>query len=564
MALTRPVNDFKDSVRVSTTGSNITLTGGAPNTLDGVTLALNDSILVKDQTNPAQNGIYRITTLGTGSNGTWTRRSDFNDYRQISPGSLLFSEVGTLNGNTFYYIRGGIGNVTVDSTGLSFANLSATFGNGGTGYGNTQVGQYLTTYTGAITAANLVTNGTSGNISGANYIIANVFTANLTANITGNLTAGNITASGAGGQLIGYLTGAIGANVANTGSFTSVTTSGNLTAGNAYITSNIGIGTTTPSYPLVISKSSTVTYLYQYDGTGAQVTGVNGSGLGVSGTFSNTDMAFFSNSVERMRINAYGNVGIGTASPISSLTLGNNKTLAWPNSSSSYNGTTTGSQILKYSDNSLYIDNLDANTSMIFRRSGPTETMRLDANGNVGIGTASPIAKLQVNGTFAATGVPTQMVTVRADGKTTYSVATAGSAGTYISDLNATITPRSASSSVFITYCISFECINDCVFLLYRSVGGSDTLIGRNVNDTNYWSGTWIPGYDADNSSTPRTNQMSYLDSPATTSAVTYKLMIQSAGSGAFTFYQNRAIGSAGQQNYEVGISQVFLQEISV
>jgi len=85
-------------------------------------------------------------------------------------------------------------------------------------------------------------------------------------------------------------------------------------------TGNMGIGTGSPAYPITVSRSGVNTYLYQYDGTGAMVTGCNGSGLGISGTFSNTDYALFANSVERIRINTTtGNVGVGTSSPTQKL-----------------------------------------------------------------------------------------------------------------------------------------------------------------------------------------------------------------------------------------------------
>ena len=120
MALTRLVNDYKDSVKVASTGANIDL-GAAPNTLDGVSLAANDRILVKDQSPSYLNGIYRVTTLGTGSNGSWSRSSDFNDWREISPGAMVFVEAGSINGNAFYFINGGGSNVTIDTTAINFS-----------------------------------------------------------------------------------------------------------------------------------------------------------------------------------------------------------------------------------------------------------------------------------------------------------------------------------------------------------------------------------------------------------------------------------------------------------
>jgi len=93
---------IKSPARAGTTGSNISLTGGAPTTLDGLTLALNDRILVKDQTDGKQNGIYYITTLGTGSNGTWTRTTDADTGAELVTGSYCFITSGTTNANAAY------------------------------------------------------------------------------------------------------------------------------------------------------------------------------------------------------------------------------------------------------------------------------------------------------------------------------------------------------------------------------------------------------------------------------------------------------------------------------
>jgi hypothetical protein len=52
--------DTKASVRVATSGSNITLSG--TQTVDGVALSVGNRVLVKDQTTTSQNGIYVVSS----------------------------------------------------------------------------------------------------------------------------------------------------------------------------------------------------------------------------------------------------------------------------------------------------------------------------------------------------------------------------------------------------------------------------------------------------------------------------------------------------------------------
>lgn len=69
--------------------------------IDGVTTwAAGDRILVKDQTNPAENGSYEITVVGNGSTA-WviTRGEYFNESSEI-PGAFQFVTDGTTNAST--------------------------------------------------------------------------------------------------------------------------------------------------------------------------------------------------------------------------------------------------------------------------------------------------------------------------------------------------------------------------------------------------------------------------------------------------------------------------------
>ena len=104
--------DVKQSVRATSTAT-VSVTYGstsgtsgrgqitaAPNTLDGVSLALNDRILLKDQSTAAQNGIWVVTTLGTGANGVWDRATDFDQDAEVTAGAFTFVEEGTANADS--------------------------------------------------------------------------------------------------------------------------------------------------------------------------------------------------------------------------------------------------------------------------------------------------------------------------------------------------------------------------------------------------------------------------------------------------------------------------------
>jgi hypothetical protein len=107
MGLTRPrfnqlqESDFKSSCRVATT-SNVTLSGGTPATVDGVNLQVNDRVLVTGQTNATENGIYFVSTLGSGSNGSWTRALDANENAEVSSGLILTVTEGTLHSSSIW------------------------------------------------------------------------------------------------------------------------------------------------------------------------------------------------------------------------------------------------------------------------------------------------------------------------------------------------------------------------------------------------------------------------------------------------------------------------------
>ncbi len=117
--------DFKDSVRVATTANITTIAGGAPSTVDGVSVAANDRILVKNQTTTSQNGIYKVDTVGTGSNGSWSRTTDADGSPagELTSGAFVYVEEGTANAQDQYVITT-TGTITVGTTGITWGLFS--------------------------------------------------------------------------------------------------------------------------------------------------------------------------------------------------------------------------------------------------------------------------------------------------------------------------------------------------------------------------------------------------------------------------------------------------------
>lgn len=91
--------DVKASVKVATTGSNITISTAlnSGDTLDGVTLANGDRVLVKDQTDKTENGIYVVAASPA-------RAEDANAAGELSGGSFVFVEEGTENADTGWVV----------------------------------------------------------------------------------------------------------------------------------------------------------------------------------------------------------------------------------------------------------------------------------------------------------------------------------------------------------------------------------------------------------------------------------------------------------------------------
>jgi hypothetical protein len=131
--------DVKQSVRAATTGV-INLSGDLENndSIDGVTLATGNRVLVKNQSTASQNGIYVVQTSGAA-----VRATDANgtaDTGEVSGGTFVFVEEGTLNADSGFVVSSN-GPITVGTDAMNWVQFSGagaiTAGDGLTQTGTT-------------------------------------------------------------------------------------------------------------------------------------------------------------------------------------------------------------------------------------------------------------------------------------------------------------------------------------------------------------------------------------------------------------------------------------------
>lgn len=120
--------DYKQAVRVITV-SNVTLSGSAPASVDGVSLATNDRILVAGQSTGSQNGLYVVQTVGSGSSGTWIRSTDSNTTGELEAGTIVMVTEGSTYKDTQWKLTTN-NPIILGTTALTFEQNSAfAFGN---------------------------------------------------------------------------------------------------------------------------------------------------------------------------------------------------------------------------------------------------------------------------------------------------------------------------------------------------------------------------------------------------------------------------------------------------
>jgi hypothetical protein len=229
--------------------------------------------------------------------------------------------------------------------------------------------------------------------------------------------------------------------LAYTGTLTGGTGVINIGSGQVYkdASGNVGIGTSSPSSAygfsrsLGVSGSNAEVYIESPSGKWSFGTDGNGNGYFQGPSPTNTaagTLSFNTRGSERMRIDSAGNVGIGTSSPDGKLTIsGGSSSVSFGNrlAFNLFNTASSGNQSCQIAFGSagatkntgfigtdfnatgdvdtLSIGATRSNGVVNFYAGGFTERMRITSAGNVGIGTSSPLLKLDVSGKAKFTGV---------------------------------------------------------------------------------------------------------------------------------------------------------------
>ena len=331
-------------------GTSINLTGNASvNAISAYQVGNTNTILegTIGSATPSQPNITSVGTLtsltvsGTVAASTVNAGTIGNASATFNGASINLTGNASVNaisayqvGNTSTILEGTIGSATPSQPNITSVGTLTSL----TTSGNLTASGNITAQTANIYAANIIGN---TSLYGAQYYWTNGAT--LASTITGTYSNSNVTAylptySGTlspsslttnnGGQISGYLTGAIGANAANSGAFTTVSATNNITAttANIYAANVIGntaaygaqyywtngatlASTITGTY----SNSNVTAYLPTYSGTLSPSSLTTNNGGQISGYLTGAIGANAANSAVFTTVNASGNITAQTA-----------------------------------------------------------------------------------------------------------------------------------------------------------------------------------------------------------------------------------------------------------
>jgi hypothetical protein len=274
---------------------------------------------------------------------------------------------------------------------------------------------------------------TLNNMTLANVTISSGTVSVANATVTGNVTmsGGNLSFTSTGQRITGDFSNATIANrlIVQTTTTNGGTTFSAIPNGTSQVGSFVAFNNSDPT------NGSTVQMVV--------TSSESRFSAGAAGTGTYLPMTFYSNNAERMRLDTSGNLGIGTSSPSALLHVnGNSKFGALVTTGlgvstgdvgievggeRSGNGNsiidlhaTAGAdfsaRLLRISGANGQFEITNSGTGALVFATNSAERMRIDSSGNVGIGTSSPAARMDVRGTIYAANTASAYVALNHDG----------------------------------------------------------------------------------------------------------------------------------------------------
>ncbi len=357
-------------------------------TVDGILMTVGKRVLIYNQTNQFENGVYEVTTVGDGStNWVLTRTADADTYGLRDPNALGYNDAFFVtNGNTGAgetYVCTTSGVITFGTTAITFAQISAAqVYSAGTGLNLSPATTFNISNTG-VTAA---TYGSASTVP--------VFAVNAQGQIT-SVTDTNIAISGS--AVSGNISGQAG-SVANS-----------LTAG-TYLTGTAYNGSAAQTWTVDATSANTASKVVARDSSGDFSAGTITAALSGNATTATTATNVAGGAANQIVYNTgSGATAFATAPTVSSSYLNwNGSAFAWSTITS---GTVTSITAGTYltggtitTSGTIAVDATSANTA--------SKVVARDASGNFSAGTitatlsgnASTATQVANNLTLAVSG----------------------------------------------------------------------------------------------------------------------------------------------------------------
>lgn len=260
----------------------LSATGNGLLTVDGISLAANDYLLVKNESSTTNNGLYRVVNPGSGGAPYSLTRALEMDAATEVVGAFVFVEQGTLNANTGWACTT-TGPVTLGSTPITFTQFSGAGSVTAVAPLSVTGTQVSLSYT-----ARLANSG--GSLDLASGVVSPGTFTSVTVDTYGRVTSGSDISS-SNGLLTRTASGTFTSRtVTGTASRISVT-NGDGVSGNPTLdihTSYVGQTSITTLGTITVGTWQATTLALAYGGTGATTAPTARSNLGAAGVYKGT------------------------------------------------------------------------------------------------------------------------------------------------------------------------------------------------------------------------------------------------------------------------------------